>query len=193
MTSIKKFNEFLIKESTEQAETLIKRKLDQIQIKLEGLFKSDEVGDSGEVKKFGQSQDQEQIDIFKDLTLQSIEQSKFAKTYKTIKLIFSDDEYRYDTTFKIDLKDAVPKEGQEEVDPEALSDCKVEFKRYSLEEGSEMKGEISKTVSIDKIDASFFEELLVDLEKESPSETPSEQEFKIETEEEGEESQEENA
>jgi hypothetical protein len=49
---------------------------------------------------------------FKDLglQLQSLELSKYSKIYDNVKLKFSDEEYLYDMTFTIDLKDAVPDE-----------------------------------------------------------------------------------
>jgi hypothetical protein len=151
-------------------------------LKLKKLFSSDTVED-GQIQKFGQSQGQgeKKSVVFANLNLESLEQSKFSKTYKAIKLIFSDDEYRYDVTFSINLKDAVPTEGQE-FDPENLKQCNVEFKRYSLEEGTKLAGEVEKTIDIEDIDEKLFEELLVDLEKDYPSSEEPEEEFSIETE-----------
>jgi hypothetical protein len=188
MVSIFKFGQYMLKESTDEAETHIKRKLDQIELKLKSLFETDSV-ENGEIKKFGQSQGEQKTNFFKDLELQSIEQSKFAKTYKNVKVIFSDDEFRYDVTFKLDLKDAVPAAGQE-FDPEGLKECDVEFKRYSLEDGATPLGQTEKKVQIDDINQDMFEELLVDLEKDYPSKERPEEEFKIETEEGSEEEEE---
>jgi len=181
MVSIFKFGQYVLNESAEQAETHLKRKLDQIELKLKSLFETDQVED-GEVKKFGQSQGEEKTNFFRDLELQSIEQSQFAKTYKNVKIIFSDDEFRYDVTFTLNLKDAVPTEGQE-FDPESLKECDVEFKRYSLENGATPAGEVEKKTPIDDINKTLFEELLVMCEKDYPTKEKPEEEFKIETEE----------
>jgi hypothetical protein len=181
MVSIRKFNDFLIKESSAEVEVNVKRKIDQIELKLKKLFTSDTI-EGGEIQKFGQSQQEtdKKSDVFKNLNLESIEQAKFSKTYKSVKLIFSDDEYRYDATFTIDLKDAVAPEGQE-FDPENLKECNIEFKRYSLEEGTEPAGEFEKKVAIDDINESLFEELLIELEKNYPSGETDDEEFSIET------------
>jgi hypothetical protein len=182
MVSIRKFNDFLIKESSEEVEVNVKRKIDQIELKLKKLFTSDTI-EGGEIQKFGQSEKEpdKKSEIFRNLNLESLEQAKFSKTYKSVKLIFSDDEYRYDVTFSINLKDAVPTEGQE-FDPETLTECNVEFKRYSLENGTELFGEFEKKVPIDDISETLFEELLLEVEKNYPTVETDEEEFSIETE-----------
>lgn len=178
MVSIIKFKDYLIVESAEEAEALIKRKIDQIEQKLKLLFQTDKI-ESGEIQKFGQSKEEATSSFFDDLNLESLEKSQFSKTYKSIKLIFSDDEYRYDTIFTIKLEDAMPKEG-EEFNPENLKECQVEFKRYSLMEGSELMGDTEKTIQIDDINETLFEELLLEIEKDYPKESG--EEFSIETE-----------
>jgi hypothetical protein len=180
MISIKKFQDFLINENAEEAEALIKRKIDQIEQKLKELFTSDEIK-GGEIQKIGDVESKQKSDVFANLNLESLEKSQFSKTSKSIKLIFSDDEFRYDAIFKINLEDVVPAEGQE-VDPESLKECEVEFKRYSLEEGSEPKGDTTKKVNIDEINEGTFEDLLLDLEKDFPSKEEPGEEFSIETE-----------
>lgn len=180
MISIKKFYDFAINESAQEAEAEIKRKIDQIELKLKGMFNSDTV-DSGEIKKFDQTGEEKQKTFFTDLNLESLEQSHFAKTYKSVKLIFSDDEFRYDAVFTIKLEENLPTEGQE-FDPESITECRVDFKRYSLDNGAEPMGEYEKKINIEDINEGLFEELLLELEKKYPTKEESGEEFSIETE-----------
>jgi hypothetical protein len=178
MVSIKKFQDFLIREAQESPEDILFRKINQIELQLKKLFG---IGESGEeITKFGDNE--EGSEIFKGLELVSIDKSKASKRYKDIKLIFSDDEYRYDMIFSIDLAKAIAPEGQS-FDDTTLTTCDVKFKRYA--DGTEPIGEITMTdVDIDKINEDFFEDILAKLEESYPSEEPSEEEFQIITDEE---------
>ena len=186
MVSIKKFQDFLILEAQESPEDILFRKIDQIELKLKKLFGIGE-SDNEEITKFGEDEEGGS-EIFKGLELGSLEKSKASKRYKDVKLIFSDDEYRYDMIFSIDLAKAIAPEGQS-FDDTTLTTCDVKFKRYL--DGQEPIGEITMTdVEIDKIDEDFFEDILAKLEESYPSEEPSEEEFKILTDEEQEEGEE---
>lgn len=181
MISIKKFYDFSLNESAEEAEAEIKRKIDQIELKLKGMFESDTV-EPTEIKKFDKSPEgEEDNNFFRDLNFESLEQAAFAKTYKSVKLIFSDDEYRYDAIFSIKLEENIPAEGQE-FDPASITECHVEFKRYSLDNGAEPMGVTEKKISIEDINQSLFEELLMEIEKDYPSKEEPGEEFSIETE-----------
>lgn len=180
--NIKKFKDFLIRENNENAEQIIKSKLDLVEVKLKEMFNFET--EDAKIKKFGEESDSDaQNSVFRNITGATLERSQFSKTSKSLKLIFFVDQFRYDVVFRINLKDAVSPEGQD-FDPETLQECEVDFKRYS-EEGSEPEGTLpTRKVNIDDINESLFEELLVDLEKAYPSSETSEEEFKIETEEE---------
>lgn len=185
MISIKKFEQYVYNESAETPETIVMRKLDQIEDKIRQLFNPSEPTE-GEIKKFGQEESEDTSDeMFKDLHLVSCEKSQFAKTYKSLKIIYEDDEYRYDVVFSIDLKDAVPQPDQE-FDPNSLQECDVNFKRYPLsftsDDEQDLKRDITKeNVKIDDINEDLFMELVLELDKQYPS-SGSEEEFKIETE-----------
>jgi hypothetical protein len=180
MVSIRKFYDFAINESAQEADAEIQRKIDQIELKLKGMFNSDTI-ESGEIKKFGQEGQEKQKTFFNDLNLESLEQSQFSKTYKSLKLIFSDDEFRYDVVFTIKLEEVLPPEGQE-FDPESIKECHVEFKRYSLDNGSELVGDYEKKINIEDINEGLFEELLLEVEKNYPTGQEPDEEFSIETE-----------
>lgn len=168
MVSIKKFNQFFINESIEP-ETILKQKLDQIELKLNKLFDV-ESRKSEEVKKFSETEESEvkPSDAFNRLEKQSLERSQFSKTYKNVKLILSDESFRYDLTFSIDLEKAASAEGTQ-VEPETIEDCQVELKRYSLDDDSKMMGQIEKDIKIDDIDESMFEDLLAEMEEQYPT------------------------
>jgi len=182
MVSIKKYRDFLITESAVEPETIIKQKLDQIELKINKLFDLESKG-TEEVKKFAEVENEEETktsDAFRNLEKQSLERSQFSKTYKSLKLIFSDESFRYDLTFSIDLEKAAPKDGQP-VDPETIEDCQVEIKRYSLDEDSKVVGRIQKDVKLDDINEKMFEDLLAELEKDYPTDEEVD-EWQIETE-----------
>jgi rubrerythrin len=127
--------------------------------------------ESEEVKKFSETEQEEKVqpsDAFKHLQKQSLERSQFSKTYKNLKLIFSDEMFRYDLTFTIDLEKAASQDGQP-VDPETIEECQVEIKRYSLDEDSKVMGQIQKDIKIEEINEKMFEELLTELEEKYPT------------------------
>jgi restriction endonuclease Mrr len=172
---IKKFKDFLLENSSDVPESFVEQRLKEIESKLKNMFQFDKV-ENGEIKKFG---DKEQSSVFKNLNLelQSLELSKYSKSYDNVKLKFSDEEFLYDFTFTIDLKDAVPQEGEEDFTAEKIENCSVKFKKYS-QENFEKVGELQKTIKIDDISEDLLSEMLAELEGKSPEE----EEFKIETE-----------
>ena len=193
MISIKKFLDYSINENNENLIPVIDDKLDELKSKLEKLFSpKDEFGASGiekgdeVIKKFGE-EEQKQSDSFKMLNLDSLEKSQFSKTSRSLKLIYSDDEFRYDVTFTIQTKDVATPEGQE-LNQEGLENCYVTFKRYDSEDN--LHGQIiDEKVQIKNIDETFFDEMKMKLD-EKTSDEESDEEFEIEFEDQGGESEE---
>jgi restriction endonuclease Mrr len=173
---IKKFKDFLLESLSDVPESFVEQRLKEIESKLKNMFDFDKV-ENGEIKKFGESG---KSSAFKNLNLelQSLEMSKYSKSYDNVKLKFSDEEFLYDFTFTIDLKDAVPQEGEEDFTAEKIENCHVKFKKYSQAENFDKIGELQETVKIDDIDEDLLSDLLAKLEGKSPEE----EEFKIETE-----------
>lgn len=173
---IKKFKEFLLENLSVTPESLVEQRLKEIESKLKSMFDFDKV-ENGEIQRFGEK---EKSSVFKNLNLelQSLEMSKYSKSYDNVKLKFSDEEFLYDFTFTIDLKDAVPEEGEEDFSAEKIENCSVKFKKYSQAENFDKIGELQETVKIDDIDEDLLSDLLAKLEGKSPEE----EEFKIETE-----------
>lgn len=176
MSSIKKFKEFLLENLSVTPESLVEQRLKEIESKLKNMFQFDKI-ENGEIQRFGEK---EKSSVFKNLNLelQSLELSKYSKSYDNVKLKFSDEEFLYDFTFTIDLKDAVPPEGEEDFTAEKIENCHVKFKKYSQAENFDKIGELQKTVKIDDISEDLLSEILAELEDKSPEE----EEFKIETE-----------
>ena len=184
-----KFGEFSINENIRDTpERYIENVLRKLKTKFEKMFSYDMV-DQGEVKKFGDKSRENSENIsFKDLNLelQSLELSKYSKIYDNLKLKFSDEQFLYDMTITIDLKDAVPDESEGEdkdFSTEDIENCQIRFKKYDSDT-FDLKGELIKTVAVKDID----EDLLVDLKLKLDDEYGGEEEeFEIETEEEEEE------
>lgn len=173
MVSIKRFGDFLILES-DGPESILQRKLDEIESKIRKMFKSE----NDEILDFDETKDEKEVpEILQSIRLDEIERSKSAKAYKELKVFLSDDEFRYDLIFRIPLEKAVAPKGQE-IDLKDLNTCDVEFKRYY--DGEKPLGVIEeKDVQIDKIDYDLFDKLISDIESKYPS---GEEEFSIETE-----------
>lgn len=173
MVSIKKFNQFFIKES-EDIVSHVNGILDRIESKVIQLF--DESNKSID-------RDKRVSDAFKKLHLDDSEQSSFARIEKNFKVIFSDESgFRYDVKFEVNVKEAAsavtePAQGQEE----KIETCDVYMKRYD-ENFDECGVSEKKGVEIDNINEDLFEELLLELQKKYPLPGQEGEEFEIETE-----------
>jgi hypothetical protein len=188
MIKIKKFEQFFLNEANESAEKLLMDKISQIEMKLNELFPEGGQEPDETIKKFGEESEEETSsvsDAFKSLNRESLEVSKFSKTYKSLKLIFSDETFRYDMTFTIDLKSAVAPEGGEQPTLDSIENCKVELKRYNLEQGAKLTGSTTRDeVRISEINEDLFGDILAELDEDF--EGAPEEEFELETEEENE-------
>jgi len=186
-----KFQEFQVNENIlDTPENYVSNALHKIKLKFEKMFSYDEV-DQGKIKKFkDKSTDDTSKISFADLNLelQSLEISKYSKIYDNLKLKFSDDQFLYDLTVTINLKDAVKKpeaQGSQEEDfsTDEIETCQIRFKKYDSDT-FDLMGELVKTVKVKDIDEDLLIDLKLKLDEEFGVES---EEFEIETEEEGEE------
>ena len=159
--------------------------LRNLEQRLRAMFEIEKAED-GKVKRFGEIKDKDRRDkgklSFKDLglELQSLELSKYSKVYDNVKLKFNDEEFLYDITFTINLKDAVPKDATKDFDDSEIENCQVIFKKYDLDNFNLVLGPKNKTAKIKDIDEEFLIKLKVDFEEGT---SQKEEEFEIETEE----------
>ena len=105
---------------------------------------------------------------FKDLNvnLESSELSKYSAQFDSIKIIFSDEEFRYDFFITIPLEEAISKDKTKDFSDKEIKKCSYKFKKYDLD-GFELVGQIGpKTVDIDKIDEEFLVSLKIELDDE---------------------------
>lgn len=180
---IYKYLEFIKENILDTPETYIHIALRKLKNRIEKMFSSVEVED-GEVKRYGEKQDLDRREsgemTFQDLglQLQSLELSKYSKLYDNVKLKFSDEEFLYDITFTIDLRDALPKDKDKDYSDDEVKKCQIKFKKYSLDDFELVAGPLVKTVDIDKIDEEYLIELKIELEE--SDETG--EDFEIETE-----------
>jgi len=187
-SKVLKFREFRLNENIlETPETYVENALHKLKSKFEKIFSTDKV-EQGQIKKFDDKSKEDSTKIsFADfnLELQSIELSKYSKIYDNLKLKFSDDQFLYDLTITIDLKDAVAKpeqqeEGGKDFSSDDIETCQMKFKKYDTDNFN-LLGEIIKTVKIKDVDEDMLVELKIKLDEEYGSE---EEEFEIETEDE---------
>jgi hypothetical protein len=187
---IAKYNEYVkyLKENlNDTPETYISSLLQKLKKKIESFFVSSKDDD---VEKMSQIDNKERKEkggmSFKDLNvnLDSCEISKYSKIQDNLKVIFSDEGCRYDLVIVIELKDAIPKNNDDDFSINDIENCSIKFKKYNSET-FDLEGQLMKTVKIKDID----EELLIDLKIELDDlyDTESEEGLEIETEDEPEE------
>ena len=179
-----------IKEELDTPENLVEMRLKELKNKIDKIFDYDvQVSDDQVLKP----EELEKIDSDKlslrdlGIELESSEISKYSKLHDSLTVKFSDDQNTYTLIIMIDLKEAInsnnDEEGDEEKDsdmkqPEDIKECYIKFKKYSLDKLSEIIGQITKTVKIDKIDEDFFIDLKIELDEKFGDE----EDFEIETE-----------
>jgi hypothetical protein len=174
--------EYLKENILDTPETYVESALRKLENRLRNMFETDKV-EQGEIKRFGEIKDGERKEkgemTFKDLglELQSLEFSKYSKSYDNVKMKFTDEKYLYDVTFTIDLKDAVPKDDTKDFSDKEIEKCQVKFKKYDQDD-FKILGHLVKTSKISDID----EEYLVNLKIEIDEDGGKEEEFEIETE-----------
>lgn len=182
MDKIYKFSDFILESNYNTPESYVSDLLTKLKKKVESFF-GENVMDK-EVDSFEVSVDREKKESgkmsFQDLglTLDSIEISKYSKMFDNLKFKFSDDQFLYDVTIIIDLKDAMPeneKEGDFSIDD--IKECFLKFKKYDTE-NFDLLGQLSKTIKIKDIS----EDLLISLKLELDEDSGSDEDFEIETE-----------
>ena len=77
----------------------------------------------------------------------------------------------------IDIKEAIPKDKEKNFDSDDIEQCYIKFKKYSLDNLTEIIGQISKNIDIKDID----EEFLIDLKIELDDKFGDSDDFEIET------------
>jgi hypothetical protein len=105
---------------------------------------------------------------FQDLNvnLESSELSKYSAQFDSIKIIFSDPEFRYDLFITIPLEEGINKDKTKDFSDKEIKKCSYKFKKYDLD-GFELIGQIGpKTIEIDKIDEEFLVSLKIELDDE---------------------------
>lgn len=179
-----KYSEFILETMLDTPETYIHTALKKLKKRIEKMFTSAEVVD-GEIKRFDQVEGEDKKKkgemSFQDLGLQiqSLELSKYSKSYDNVKLKFSDEEFLYDMTFTIDLKDALPKDKEKDYSDKEVKKCQIKFKKYSLDDFELVAGPLVKTAELDKIKEEYLIELKIELDESDEGEK---EEFEIETE-----------
>jgi hypothetical protein len=184
---VRKYLDFIKEEFHETPESYIATALSQIKITIDKMFAFQEGDidnppeaeeDPTKIKKIS-TKDSNKM-TFEDLgvSLESSEISKYSKLYDSLTVKYTDDENTYTLILMIDIKEAIPKDPEKNFDSDDIEQCYIKFKKYSLDNLTEIIGQISKNIDIKDID----EEFLIDLKIELDEKFGSEDEFEIETE-----------
>ena len=123
----------------------------------------------GEARQKGKERKKDESKMsFKDLNvhLDSSELSKYSAQFDSIKLIFSDEEFRYDLFITIPLEEAINKDKTKDFSDKEIKKCSYKFKKYE-QKGFELVGQLGpKTVEIDSINEEFLVSLKIELDDE---------------------------
>ena len=176
MKKIRKYMEF-ITEMNDTPESYVSVVLSQLKRKIDEMFDFQEEGEESsepqqteKSKSFNQAKsdhkDKSKIN-FKDLgiTLNSSEISKYSKMYDSLTVKFSDDNATYNLFIAIDLKEAIPKDPSQTFDSDDIKKCYIKFKKYDKDKISEVLGQLTDNVDIDKIDEQFLIDLKIKMDE----------------------------
>ena len=154
-------NENVVNDSPED---IINQVLLNIKRKIEKMFADD---DNEEIIRYGENVDKERrnngsmslIDL--GLELESSEISKYSKLNDSIKVIFSDEEHRYDLIVLIDLASGMPENEEDLMNMDDVEECTIKFKKYT---DNSLIGQFNKTVKIKDINEELLIELKIELD-----------------------------
>lgn len=182
---VRKFIEFINEELNDTPEEYVSITLSKLKKKIDKMFEFSEEESEEEpksktitqAKEAGKKKDKM---TFKDLgvQLESSEISKYSKMYDSLTVKFSDDSAFYTLIIMIDLKEALPKDPNQDFSDKEIKKCYIKFKKYDADV-FDILGQITKNVEIEKIDEEFLINLKIEVDEEFGGE---EEEFKIETE-----------
>jgi len=160
-------------------ENYVVQALQKIKSKIDKMFAPAQEVEQGKIKRFDGTDKKDQDMTLGDLgmQLQSSELSKYSKTHKNVKFKFTDEEFIYDLSITISLKNAVPKLDKEFSDKE-IKKCFIVFKKYTIDD-FKLIGQISKNVKIDDIKEDFLIKIKIELDDEFSDDK---EEFEIVTE-----------
>jgi hypothetical protein len=186
---VRKYLDFIKEEFNETPESYISTALSQIKQKVDKMFDFQEGDidnppepeeDPTKIKKIS-TKDSNKM-TFEDLgvTLESSEISKYSKLYDSLTVKFTDDSNTYTLIIMIDIKEAIPTEQEKEknFDSDDIEDCYIKFKKYSLDNLTEIIGQLNKNIKIKDIDEEFLIDLKIELDEKFGGE---EDDFEIET------------
>lgn len=173
-----KFIEFLKESIQDTPEQYVYQALQKIKLKLEKMFSKENTSDN-EVKKIGDTSGSTSLSDL-GLELQSCELSKYSKMYDNVKIKYSDNEFLYDLTVTIDLKDAVPTDTEKNFSDEDIKKAFIKFKKYNAD-SFDFIGEISKNIDIKDINQDLLTDLKLEIDKKFGG-TDGEEDFQIQTE-----------
>lgn len=170
-----KFGDFIKENLQDPPEEYVKTALMKLKKKIEGFFtheaeSEDEVMTMSKAREKGERKEKSDKEIsFKELNinLDSCELSKYSAIYDSIKIIFSDTDFRYDLYITIPLEDAVSKDKESDFSDKDIKQCSYKFKKYDQNNNFEIVGQIGpKKVDIDDINEEFLVSLKIDLDDE---------------------------
>jgi hypothetical protein len=184
---VRKYLDFIKEEFQETPESYISTALTAIKQKIDKMFDFQEGDldnppeaeeDPTKIKKLS-TKDSNKMS-FEDLgvTLESSEISKYSKMYDSLTVKYTDDENTYTLILMIDIKEAIPKDPEENFDSDDIEKCYIKFKKYSLDNLTEIIGQISKNIDIKDIDEEFLIDLKIELDDKFGGDND---EFEIET------------
>jgi hypothetical protein len=78
----------------------------------------------------------------------------------------SDEEFRYDLIIIIPLEEAKVSDPNKDSSFNDIKKCFIKFKKYDIEKGLELVGQINKNVEINSVDENMIIDLKIELDEE---------------------------
>lgn len=183
-----KFGQYIKENLHDTPEEYVKIALKKIKNKIESFFEvenedtEEEFIKMSDALKKGKKKEKEKSKIsFSELGLElvSSEFSKYSALSDNLKVVLSDDQFRYDLIVIIPLEEAKIKDVNSDSSDKDIKKCYIKFKKYSIDKDFELVGQLNKNVEIDKISQDFIVELKIELDEQFPEDQES---LEIETE-----------
>lgn len=176
---ILKFTQYIKEDNfADTPEEYVSVALRKLKSKIESFFEQaeqeSEEGEKEEVMTMakaiekGKEKEKEESKLsFKDMNVQleSSELSKYSAQFDSVKVIFSDPEFRYDLFITIPLEEAINPDKTKDFSDKDIKNCSYKFKKYDLD-NFELLGQIGpKKVEIEKVDEEFLVKLKIELDE----------------------------
>lgn len=147
---IKKYIKFIKENIHDTPESYISSMLNVIKVKIEKMFDNE-------------IEDDEMSFSDLNVSLESVDISKYSKLYDSLTVKFSDPDFAYTMIIIIDIKEAVL-DDTKDFELDDIKKCYIKFKKYDLN-NFDLLGQIDKNIKIKDIDQNLIIDLKLEIDE----------------------------